>query len=402
MKNIRFGKQFFVLSLVVGVPATAQAQPKPASSAPQGGGISAEDLQKAVEKAVQLSNDKVVQAQNDASNSEKRAIEQTEAATKAEADKEKEKGEKERAERKLKDAEERLELLKNGKLISYGITGGMSASVVAGFGKTRQNSPGFATMPYVMVHPAYWVSSQSFREYCASAWSSGSEADAAKAAFGAEKKKAFQFIQALTETIKAGGDGKTLLDEIKDDSIKKAIQKGATELSKINSQAEYDDKKSLLASVLANEEWAPHWTAKCYAHKFFGLWIGKPMGYEAIVTSENPQAKQKIDWGFSAGYGISPNAYLSILTGISLGKFYDDTHKKERNVYGFVLGVGGNLDIFTLLRGTQLTKPVENSGEHLFPPNSHRHPSHPVHEGPRTPRPTTGGSVPISRSIAPA
>ena len=54
---------------------------------------------------------------------------------------------------------------------------------------------------------------------------------------------------------------------------------------------------------------------------------------------------------FAAGLGLSPNAYVSLLAGVSFGtvNLPPGTDKDDELVVSFLFGLGGNLDILGLL-----------------------------------------------------
>ena len=91
-----------------------------------------------------------------------------------------------------------------------------------------------------------------------------------------------------------------------------------------------------------------------------GLWLGFPLKFSATVPHQvglKPDdykiKRDRLDVTplVAFGAGISPNAFISLLAGISLGRtnLPPSTDKDDEIIVSFLFGLGGNLDLVGLL-----------------------------------------------------
>lgn len=103
--------------------------------------------------------------------------------------------------------------------------------------------------------------------------------------------------------------------------------------------------------------WMSEVPAKCGTRRFVGFWLGYPLKFTATMPTQVGESgtilrrRLAVTEIIAGGFGISPSAYLSILVGFSIGQTNIPPADNDRELVGtFVLGLGGNLDLFTLLR----------------------------------------------------
>lgn len=230
-----------------------------------------------------------------------------------------------------KTAEEaRLESLRSGAFIQYGVTAGVAfmletASVGEGTGGARQVSYASTTMPYVLLVPGYWFLGDITREYCATA-------------YGANDALAMQ----------AAADY--------------ARRKAASTLTQPEQRAYDREDKDAVEKVqkLADELWNRNQRGRCGWTKV-GVWVGKPISYSASVREGNdhPEFKGTVDSSFAFGVAFAPNAYVTALFGGSLNSITVDgtaatptqpaTADELRRIVSLTFGLGGNLDMLGLV-----------------------------------------------------
>lgn len=166
-----------------------------------------------------------------------------------------------------------------------------------------------------------------------------------------------RFTSANTGRDDLAGITQADLDRAKE--IVKARDAGQDKISVNGQNISLSTMEEALVSEL--QVHAIHWMSDvpgdCRKHRFFGLWLGYPLKYKTTVPTQlgnMPILRKHLEVTeiIAAGYGISPNAYISILLGFSVGLTNIPPGDRDREVvWSFVLGLGGNLDILTLLRG---------------------------------------------------
>lgn len=278
---------------------------------------------------------------------------------------------------------------RSGKLISSGITGGIAGIAHLALDNAIRTTD-IGTMPYVMVHPAYWFSSQELRTYCASNWSlAGDEDAAARAALGIARKKAERAFEAsrsaLRPLVLRRGQtdeayrrsykdwvGTTFISSTQDhpDARRSIVDNIESWLVDNEAQAMSGDLKAAekltaeraaIVDFIATLYWNPIRPGKCGGHKLFGLWVGIPLPFSTITElgrgiGSDARMKREVSPTVAFGYGVSLNAYLSFLAGASINTVERAANPAtgaaadQVTAWTLVAGVGGNIDILTLLK----------------------------------------------------
>jgi hypothetical protein len=276
--------------------------------------------------------------------------------------------------------------VRSGKLISSGITGGVAGVVHFHFENSIKNTA-LGAMPYVMFHPAYWWSGEESRTYCASHWGGGDEDAASRAASGIARKKAARAFDAahnalLGRIVRSGNvdpayeqgvaktyiegddDRKVARDEIVariDSWMVKADANASAAVPDSKFDARLSDEKASIISAIADMYWNPTLSGKCFWHKVLGLWVGVPLSFETTTEfgeglGTDARMKRNVSPTVAFGFGISPLAYVSLLAGFSINTIDREANPSAGATAGqvtawtAVLGVGGNLDLLTLLK----------------------------------------------------
>lgn len=261
----------------------------------------------------------------------------------------------EKATRALKEASEAKELaeeakldeLKSGKFIQYGITAGYSfviqtQSIFQESASAEQESFASTTMPYVLLVPAYWWLGDITRAYCAAEW--GADAVLAqKRANRLAEQLTFEMTGAQYTTDGATGEeGLWVRDKDKDGNPTKV----------------WYSKRQYIHSVT---NWNANARGRCVAAKG-GVWIGKPLPYDASVVDGRPggaEYKHQVDPSFALGVAYTPNAYVTALVGLSFNHLKIDgkpatatepaVEESLKRFVTVVFALGGNLDILGIL-----------------------------------------------------
>lgn len=369
---------------------------------------------------------------------------------------------------KAKEAEEESELsldgVRSGKLIQYGITGGVAPVMHVPLHHHKGAGVGISAsgMAYLMLHPQYWRDRPQQSTYCANHWAlKGSQAAASRKADATALERAkvrrdslyallrvhpdvtFDELQRATDESSADrmalrllrklekiakraerkndpervNEIETKLKELQESellwtSLNLAIDrvlnartmngKRVEARKSLNAEApgRYDLKgvtedqletaRAIVAAkakgdstiarkfgsdtvelslkaaedALAREMqatvvgWKSDIQARCGLHRFAGAWIGYPFPNFKVTVPQRFEnggvARNRLDVTpiAAAGFGISPNAYFSALAGVSLGLANLEPGDNDDEVVAtFVLGLGGNLDLFTIVRG---------------------------------------------------
>jgi hypothetical protein len=286
----------------------------------------------------------------------------------------------EKLKQQVKEKEDKIAELKSGKLIRFGLTAGFAASVTFGVGIERQTNPHLGSLVYLMVHPAYWMNNGPRNAYCSSSWVGDGSQEPSEAASAVARNEAKRRLDAIVAEIQANiPEDQTIEklmldleiyeeDKSKNKNAQQKIYAEARRLSKLDPfSLEYTTGRANLSQAIANYGYAPHWKSSCKSYRI-GLWLGKPLGYESNVrlsdrvfnatdnskiVSDRTTRQREINPIFAAGVGFTPSSYLSVLAGYTLSTAPELNEKNEkirdRNIHGLMFGVGGNLDILTLL-----------------------------------------------------
>jgi hypothetical protein len=266
------------------------------------------------------------------------------------------------------EAKENFDTLKSGKLISSGLTGGLALAVQTPLGtvdSTGQKSSKAVAMPYLLVLPAYFSKPEAVRVYCASTWGSGSESTAQRAAIAIAKERAELLFDAVVSAIRAEQKddaaiatqllGDKAIEVTRDDTTRKvySAQEVVTAIRDWDSpgkgdQAAKSNKRNEIIQWLAAQDWNPSLKGRCGWTKV-GVWVGKPLAYDIRSTVKDAgQAERQFSSVVAFGLGYSPNAYFSILGGVTLGNIADvrdDNTKVDVPAWAGTVAIGGNLDL---------------------------------------------------------
>lgn len=119
-----------------------------------------------------------------------------------------------------------------------------------------------------------------------------------------------------------------------------------------------DVKKASIINSLANTEWNSNLRGKCWWTRFGGF-IGMPLGNE-VRAKVRGIGIEKRDFNSHLAFGITftPNAYVSLLLGVTVGevtrKESETTTPDPRTVWAGNFSLGGNFDLAAaLLKGAQ-------------------------------------------------
>lgn len=268
---------------------------------------------------------------------------------------------------------------RSGKLISSGITAGIAAVTHVPFDNALKTAA-VGSMPYVMAHPFYWRSAHAQNTYCASNWSLGGDENAAsQAAYGIAKKQGERSFQAAENALRpyaatSGDVPAAVRENVKDTYISSAADQRELALSAIdrtitwlrvkarpNADAEWvAAERASIVELIATLSWNPVWPGACLSRKF-GIWVGIPLKYSTttelgIGNGTDARGKRDVSPTIAVGLGFSPNAYISILAGISINTIERAANPAvgapagDVSAVTFLAGIGGNLDVLTLLR----------------------------------------------------
>jgi hypothetical protein len=262
-------------------------------------------------------------------------------------------------------AEAALDLATAGKLMSSGVTGGMALALQAAvpwLEAHAQRQSVLVAMPYLMVHPGYFGAPQPTREYCASAWGSGDDADAAAAAMGAARKSAQMILTAIKADLRVGrrpddivmarfpGSKEVIMKTVDDpsDEAEEAavygrvlVRRVAAAISGADAASVAAEERNILDSLTAFL-WNPNRPPKGCVLRSFGFWLGRPLGYTALVKlQDDSEVSHEVSPVIAFGIGYSPHAYLSFLVGTTL------SYAGTEQVWSSTFAAGGNIDLVT-------------------------------------------------------
>ena len=272
------------------------------------------------------------------------------------------------AERAAEKASETVDVLKSGKLISSGLTGGLGFAVQVPARRVdgaKLLASKAVAMPYLMVLPFYFGAPEATRHYCASHWAGGNENTAQRAAMAIAEQRAELLFDSIVSAIRAGqqndaaiatqllGD-KTVV--VKRDGQCMSVRVGEDLVTSIRSwvsartgSAEAQARqRAHLVAWLAAQDWNPSLPGDCLSKKL-GLWVGKPLSHKAKSTvRDTGEAVREFSPIVAFGAGFSPNANFSLLIGLTVGSLADvrdaNTSVDVTSLTG-TLAIGGNLDL---------------------------------------------------------
>lgn len=298
-----------------------------------------------------------------------------------------------------KEAEDRFNEIKSGKLIRYGITGGVAFAVTTPFAKiggVRQNTADITAMPYLALLPAYWRGGyhRATHVACASEYAAGQES-ARKVAIKLAREDADLVVDAMLAEAATWPEARpapaaSVTAEARVTELQKRLPLPANKITLRDSQGnltkntsdigKFDaadieevivlrraldatdkDKEKIealranLVTRIANRIWVPTLDARCVAHKW-GVWVGVPLPYDTVMRENDTTVSRRTSGGFAGGLTYTPFAYLSINLGLAYSVYRPDpampgVDAPNIGVLTPVISLGGNLDIFTLFRG---------------------------------------------------
>lgn len=256
--------------------------------------------------------------------------------------------------------EARLDDLKSGKFIQYGITAGaalvaVSPSIGGDSSGIHQTGFGWTLMPYVMVVPGYWfVGGDITASYCASAYGNDVATAQQKANAYSRRKAVADLVGQDLNTYNAGNtEQKELFIAPRAFSVARIVPKSVKGSTSPATQKEIDD--AIIANKSYHGDWNPNLSGKCGLTRF-GFVLGKPASYNATVVSASkaPETKAQVDSDFAIGVAYAPNAYVTVMlvvapSSITIpGSPKTDTAPAGADKIGkfstLMLGVGGNID----------------------------------------------------------
>lgn len=268
------------------------------------------------------------------------------------------------------DAKKELDKLKAGKLIRWGITAGVAPTFFLPVhsykheGRRHLSVPDIAVLTYVMLHPFYWQRSPETNIYCANRWAGEeSEAAADRAANTLSSERAALMVERILDAHKADAladDDVTAIACVSGKCVKNTSQVRALAGKAAGTGAEADAARATLVAVVQRStyDWTSGISAKC-GSRMLGVWFGYPLKFTATIPTrvtvmgvpEIRRDRLEITPIFATGLGLSPNAYISLLAGIALGRtnIPPSTDKDDEVVISFLFGLGGNLDLVGLL-----------------------------------------------------
>lgn len=269
-------------------------------------------------------------------------------------------------------AQGNIDALRTEKLVASGLTGGvaLAVQVMGPFNNSsaKQVNPKGVVMPYIMALPGYWGARQTTREACASAHSGASEETIDSAARAIARKRAARIVADIESAITAAGkpdakatqiatdlsldygDGKD--DRITNDRIVKEI------IAYVDTD-EADAQRKVLVDSMAGLEWKASRGAVCWPRRI-GIGVGLPVNFDVATTVPNGDAvdaketaSRSVKPIVAAGFAFSPNAYFSVLLGVTACTVTREasTEKEafERTIWATNVALEGNLDIITAL-----------------------------------------------------
>lgn len=294
---------------------------------------------------------------------------------------------------------------RSGKLIQYGVTGGVALGINIPIGRVSdgdvvQKVVAFATVPYIMFVPGYWGGDSALNTYCATQWTGTSFVDASKAAEGKAKSEAKLKYDAILARLSArdllrldaGGATKELdlgqvcpsyttgtpghpdtygglckdlwvepadvksIYEIEIALRLAALKIAAGDAAGAKEAAAAEKRRDDEVAALSGETWDVTARGNCAARKI-GLWVGVPLDYSAKVEfggekeDERPRVTRDVDAIISFGAAFIPNSYVSVLFGATYGTALRDVEDEDSSdaVWVLTTAIGGNLDLAALL-----------------------------------------------------
>jgi hypothetical protein len=238
--------------------------------------------------------------------------------------------------------------LKSGKLIQFGLTGGVAAAWHLPLSPTtaKLTSSDVSAMPYVALMPFYFRKADVTRAYCAARFFGKGPQEAADIY---ARKLAFERYK----IVKSRPAHDLVGREKKMNEQLKKLPSSADGLS-------YDDIRFATGDSDGEKGWELGKPAVCWDTSF-GLYVGVPTAFDTDTKLGNVEKQRGAKPLVSGGLAIAPSAYFSLLLGFTFSNVKaDDTKDASGNVtaYGLnelvvspVIALGGNLDLASFLLG---------------------------------------------------
>lgn len=279
------------------------------------------------------------------------------------------------------------------RLMSFGLAPGVSMSILFPLGyieDRRQGELSISGMSYVSFHPFYWRSKMSVkRAYCARSWAGSASKELETQVFSYAReiaeRRASGIAPNITFILNKCVNNVGLLEtsnptpqceramlnieeyyyykpKIQEDVTKDDYNPKHSRLNQVFSVCLNDTNEQIRRECIINkftdliqtEIWKPGFASNC-AVSLPGFYFGLTFPYTAQVLSPAGSAQRSITPGFSTGFSLSPSAYISILLGITINKYDEDSsNANDKKIHNQILGtlsIGGNLDILTKLLG---------------------------------------------------
>lgn len=253
----------------------------------------------------------------------------------------------------LQVARDEADSLKAIKLMQWGVTVGAAVSMQIPTSQDNALREAVAVpMGYLAVFPSYWTGSAEINRYCASSWTL-EEDESQLAAVAIARKWARRVVKDSLHHVNLGIPAEKVADMWRE--LIHADNAGLLQAAERLKAGAGDPKvEAAVVEYLASLRWDPGERYRC-GWKKFGLWFGKPASFDARPNErKTPEAGAggapvspvafKPDFAFGAAF--SPNAYLTVLAGVTYGRFNSLEYPGRQSEDEFLWNValGGNID----------------------------------------------------------
>lgn len=252
-----------------------------------------------------------------------------------------------------------LNASKSANIIRHGVTIGLGFGLQSSL--TVRSPARESVLPYLAVFPAYFWKNEAVRHYCAASWGAGDEHESTEAAKAIARKWSSRAYSAIVLSMKGNMDW----EQIGRLHLPTTQSSGAAERAvlrlvwkSISAKGEKAaEAKADALEALANLQWDPTRPAPCGSMKW-GLWVGKPLDYEAefniAAPGEDEKRRQSLKASSLMSFGgvFAPNAHFSLLAGVGpvvVPAVKNDGTTENVTIWNIYVAVGGNLDLLGVL-----------------------------------------------------
>jgi hypothetical protein len=270
------------------------------------------------------------------------------------------------------------------RLIRYGVSAGVAASVQFPFwGDNTLEEPAAAAMPYLVLLPAYWRSNPARNAYCAARWS-GPEENAIQAAnaealdtdnrsylqIKRELREMYDKQSALAKTVR---DAQSALETREKEALQSCLkspppavaessneekERACRDVVVNNSEVKkarddlnvLTDDLAKLTSDIQDAEYE-RIDRSCAGH-MVGVYVGYPASFGATTEvyrgTATDVARREVSPVISVGLAFVPNAIVTVLAGPTLGTVKRDDGTSAV-VWSLSAGLGVNVDLVNAL-----------------------------------------------------